>query len=471
MYRFAGVNLNRDEPSNPHYGDIIDALLADDSKRTYFLKACLTKLGLVVSQETPAVPSLSLLHLSSALRGEIPALLHSWQEAGIISTEAGGDFIKGEQDIFRLDKTEDWADVTKAIADIIPESVKNAAPSVLPAQDAPAKADVSSPDRILDYNAVVKRILPHETSLPDPKSTPHFNHHAYYTNLKHYQAVHSEISGDYGRVLLYGEVVTSTQSILDKNPTFLSHLPIGTTATATTQLVGRGRGTNVWVAPPGSLVFSTILKHSLSLSNSAPVVFVQYLAALAIVAGIQSYDKGYSKLPIRLKWPNDVYALDPTTKTGEEARYVKISGVLVNSSYSGGDYTLIVGIGLNALNAAPTTSLLHLAQKAKIQPPILEKLLASILVEFEALYARFCRTGWDKGFEEKYYNTWLHSDQIVTLEVEGGARARIKGITRDFGLLVAEELGFEDRPTGKTWELQSDSNSFDFFKGLVKRKV
>lgn len=40
----------------------------------------------------------------------------------------------------------------------------------------------------------------------------------------------------------------------------------------------------------------------------------------------------------------------------------------------------------------------------------------------------------------------------------------------NWGLLRAEELGWEDRPTGKVWELQSDSNSFDFFKGLLKTK-
>ena len=59
----------------------------------------------------------------------------------------------------------------------------------------------------------------------------------------------------------------------------------------------------------------------------------------------------------------------------------------------------------------------------------------------------------------------------MTLEAEGGVRARIKGITRDWGLLLVEELGWEDRATGKISTLQSDSNSFDFFKGLIKRKV
>ena len=59
----------------------------------------------------------------------------------------------------------------------------------------------------------------------------------------------------------------------------------------------------------------------------------------------------------------------------------------------------------------------------------------------------------------------------MTLEAEGGFRARILGITRDWGLLRVEELGWEDRGTGRVWELQSDSNSFDFFRGLVRRKV
>jgi biotin---protein ligase len=57
------------------------------------------------------------------------------------------------------------------------------------------------------------------------------------------------------------------------------------------------------------------------------------------------------------------------------------------------------------------------------------------------------------------------------VESEGGLRARIKGVTRDWGLLLAEELSWEDRPIGHTIALQSDNNSFDFFKGLIKRKA
>jgi biotin--protein ligase len=44
--------------------------------------------------------------------------------------------------------------------------------------------------------------------------------------------------------------------------------------------------------------------------QSAPVVFIQYLAAMAVVQGVKSYDKGFDKLPIKLKWPNDVCKLE-----------------------------------------------------------------------------------------------------------------------------------------------------------------
>ena len=147
---------------------------------------------------------------------------------------------------------------------------------------------------------------------------------------------------------------------------------------------------------------------------------------------------------------------------------MKIGGILVNSHYSDSEYLCVVGVGLNTTNASPTTSLNALNPPA---PFTLEKLLARVLTCFAALYERFVRTGFDRCFEDLYYKHWLHTDQIVTLEAEGGIRARLQGITTDWGLLKAEELGWEDRPTGRILTLQSDSNSFDFFKGLIKRKV
>jgi len=261
-------------------------------------------------------------------------------------------------------------------------------------------------------------------------------------------------------------------------------------------------------------MFSFVLRHPLLLQNTAPVVFIQYLAALAVAEGVQTYDadtnrpsssssssrsssapRGYRNVPIKLKWPNDIYALDPAkgaaANPADRNSYVKIGGILVNSSYSGGDYNLIVGIGLNTSNSAPTTSLnavLHalndrnqaagarsgLSPKS-LTPFTLEKLLARILVSFSSIYSTFCRQGFKGELEEMYYRHWLHGEQVVTLEMEDGARARIKGITNDWGMLLAEELVADgrgvERETGRKWALQTDSNSFDFFKGLLKRKV
>ena len=103
-----------------------------------------------------------------------------------------------------------------------------------------------------------------------------------------------------------------------------------------------------------------------------------------------------------------------------------------------------------------------------------EALLARIVVSLSALYSRFCTTGFDSYFERLYYKHWLHSEQVVTLEAEG-IRARIKGITTDWGQLVAEEIiggdGLTRERVGRRIELQSDGNSFDFFKGLIKKKT
>jgi len=461
--RFAAANLE-EKPDLPGFSDVIKALVPDEKHRMDFLRACLTKLGLTVS-ETSDVPSLSRLHLSSSEPAETATLLKSLDHL-IHTDEHGEEFLKDDNDTFHIVKSSTWkmADLAKAL------------PSENESQESTDSVDGSS-DRIVDYNTLVKQVLVHEDDYPDSKVTPYFNHHAFYANLRHYQD-RLPGSSTFGSHLLYGEVVTSTNTMLEKNTHLLRNLPQGFTATATVQVAGRGRGSNVWVSPAGSLMFSTVIRHPMAQMQSAPVVFVQYLAAMAIVNGIKSYEGNrYRDMPVKLKWPNDIFALDPTRAKvnggDRNENYTKIGGILVNSHYNTREYIAVCGVGLNTANAAPTTSLNQLIPLLpRAAPPFtLEKLLGRILTVFEDLYTRFLRTGFDEVLEQMYYQHWLHMDQIVTLEAEGGQRARIKGITRDFGLLVADELGWEDRETGKRYTLQSDANSFDFFKGLVKRKI
>ncbi|KAL1955482.1 hypothetical protein VTO42DRAFT_8508 [Malbranchea cinnamomea] len=454
---FAASNLDRNADGTGFSG-VVDTLARDDTPRTNFLKACLAKLGLQINQETTTVPSLSRLHVSAQERDYATKIFASLQE--IITVEDGDEYLKDDYDTFRIED---------------PSSLNmRGLASALPDFSVQQKTNQETPtDKIIDYKSIIKPLVLHE-DFPDSKATPYFNHNAFYAHLKEYRLQTKEQLQNFGSHLLYGEVVTSTNTLLEKNTQLLRRLPTGFTATATTQVAGRGRGSNVWVSPAGQLMFSVCIRHPMEKVNTAPVVFIQYLAAMAIVQGIKTYAKGYDRIPIKLKWPNDIYALDPTQS--DPKTYTKIAGILVNAHFSSSEYIAVVGVGLNTLNASPTTSLNALlstlpAWVAKDNPLTLERLLARILTTFDALYARFMRTGFDKEFEDMYYADWLHMGQIVTLEAEGGVRAKIKGITRDYGLLIAEELGWEDRPTGKIWQLQSDSNSFDFFKGLVKRKL
>lgn len=504
--RYATATLQEGKAATPEFAEVVDILAGDEKHRIDFLKACLTKLGLTVNDENQSVPSLSLIHLSALESATTTGLLETLERDGLITAESNEQYLQDDNDKFHFVKLSSWkmGDLEDALprksssqggqaaaSDQPPTRSKESAstpmsspPTSMPDNDQPTSgANTStSVDPIIDYNTITKQILVHTSSPPRPssKETPYFNHSAFFSHLtstsSNAQAFFTS-STKFGNPLIYGEVVTSTNSLLEKNTRLLRRLPTGTTFTATTQLAGRGRGSNIWVSPPGSLMFSTVIRHPMALMSRAPVVFVQYLAAMAIVQGVKTYEGSagpgksrYADVPIKLKWPNDIYALAPgKTDTSEPDSYTKIGGILVNSHYNAESYIAVCGVGLNVSNTAPTTSLNALLETSArtssgpAPPPFtLESLLARILTCFEALYTRFLDTGFDTYLEHLYYRDWLHMDQIVTLETQDGARARIKGITRDYGLLVAEELGWEDRPTGRKWELQSDSNSFDF---------
>ncbi|TEA16126.1 Biotin--protein ligase [Colletotrichum sidae] len=440
---FAAANLHP-QPKIPSYESLTSELAAADAARVSFLRACLAKLGLDLSADPAAPPSLSRMHLTSANHTEVGETLHSWEEA-ITRTEDGDEYIHGEHDVFRIEKHSSRWDVDE-LRDALPR-------------------DTGIPD----YDGAVKVVVPHEDAWPDAKETPSFNHRLYYDSLQRYRAI-EPAAEEWGTTLMYGEVVTSTNTLMDKNIKLLSHLPTGFTLTATTQVAGRGRGTNVWVSPAGCLIFSTVINHPAHLAATHPVVFLQYISAIAIVEAVQSYDKACGDIPIKLKWPNDIYCRDPNSSPSNPS-YVKIGGILSTCSYSQGSYQCVVGIGINTTNTRPTTSLNAIAPASLVGGFHLETLLARLLTRIEALYKQFRREGFSRDLEERYYKHWLHSGQHVTLEAEAGARAKIVGITRDWGLLKAVEVDRDGREMGRMWALQSDENSFDFWKGLVKRKL
>ncbi|KAH9974101.1 hypothetical protein BGW80DRAFT_1437016 [Lactifluus volemus] len=258
-------------------------------------------------------------------------------------------------------------------------------------------------------------VLPPD-ELPPRELTPRFD-------IEKYFAVLAEVRGDkgvseavdgsswgLGEALFYGEA----------NQRLLTSLP--------TPLAGRGRGSNTWLSPEGCLQFSILLRPPFSAFPVPRLVFVQYLACLAVIQACRHS---------RLKWPNDVYI----EFVGGEKK--KIGGTLVNTSFSSGNMDIVIGCGINVCTPAPVTALSALCPSGRRLDT--ETVLALVLTKFERLWTTFVRgRGSWAPFEEDYLDAWMHSDQLVTLTtVNPPVSARIVGITHDHGLLrtIPERTG------------------------------
>jgi biotin---protein ligase len=156
-----------------------------------------------VSNDVASVPSLSSLHLSSINHTEVGELLYTWE--GIMDKENGEEYIRGENDTFHIqNRSSRWS-----LSDL-----KTALPSN-PDQSNANAGDQSHLNGLVEYSTILKPIVPHEQAWPDIKETPNFHHTLYYSSLKAYRET-EEAAEDWGNNLIYGEVVTSTNTLLEK---------------------------------------------------------------------------------------------------------------------------------------------------------------------------------------------------------------------------------------------------------------
>ncbi|KAG6318611.1 hypothetical protein E4U22_005245, partial [Claviceps purpurea] len=197
---FAPANLSP-QPGIPEYADLIRTLQEHNEARLAFLRACLRKLGLEVSAaENASVPILSSIHLTAVHGSHVSELLYSW--ASVIEGEGDDEYIRGEGDTFRIHSDQNGLTVRdlKALRG-------------LPADDDHDDA-AGETAGILDYSAVTKVIVAHEKDLPTTEMTPRFDHKVYFANLARFQLM-EEGAESWGNVLMYGDVVTSTNSLLE----------------------------------------------------------------------------------------------------------------------------------------------------------------------------------------------------------------------------------------------------------------
>jgi biotin--protein ligase len=261
----------------------------------------------------------------------------------------------------------------------------------------------------------------------------------------------------FGRLLIWSPRLTSTHDVVSQN---FPELPVGTVCVADVQFKGRGRSKNVWESPKGALLFS----FTLQMEDGRIVPLVQYVVSLAMTEAIKDIcDKnGVPHLDVRIKWPNDLY-IDG----------VKVGGILCTSTYKSKKFNVSAGIGLNVDNDKPTTCLNAELQKLTSTPYKLrmDEILAAFFGKFEFLFNVLTNQGF-QPLEELYYNTWLHSGQRVMVQQEKTDDSdlvvenvvTIQGLTSSGYLLAMTE-------DGQFCELHPDGNSFDFLKGLVRRKL
>ncbi|KAJ7507177.1 class II aaRS and biotin synthetase [Mycena galericulata] len=315
-----------------------------------------------------------------------------------------------------------------------------------------------------------------EGHVPDHDQTPLFDHRLFFSALSaaRRQVGVSEDAEPWGigDALLYGEAVTSTQTMLDKNPRLMGLTPYtpGVPCDLISSLV-EAVALMSGFSPSGCLQFSLLLRLSLASFPASKLVFVQYLFALAVVEACRDESVlGEAASPIRLKWPNDIYAV----LDDEDGSKKKIGGILVNTSFFWRKSRH--RSGLNVLNPPPITSLSQLLPPDDDHQLSMERTAAAILVKFESMWSVFVKgKGFFEPFMDLYLRRWMHSDQLVTLTTSTPHQmVRITGITPDHGLLrtLPERAAW---PSGGSSEgfidLQPDGNSFDLMAGMIKTKT
>jgi biotin--protein ligase len=311
---------------------------AREAKRLRLVHGVLAGLGLTVpggaaSTKLPSTPLPQLLCASPDRPGLVTTILTALNPYLKPSGEIEGvRVLEDSQDKFRFfESSSDWLALARKEAE---------------AEDAP------------DPATIPRDIICYDNSLPSAADTPLFNVSSYFEALRTIRGSNPFILNakwGIGEALMYGEAVTSTQTIFDRlvlisliasnstlpsssrNATLLSSLPHPVLSLATVQTAGRGRGSNSWLSPLGCLQFSLLLRVPSEVSYNR-MVFIQYLFGIAVTEACRKVMPGDEGDRVRLKWPNDIYVLGEDGKTKS-----KIGGILVTTNYM--DNTMHVVIG------------------------------------------------------------------------------------------------------------------------------
>ncbi|XP_057664831.1 biotin--protein ligase [Diorhabda carinulata] len=256
-----------------------------------------------------------------------------------------------------------------------------------------------------------------------------------------------------GRLVIYSNVMTSSQLLLDKT---LTH---GIAVIPRQQTSGTGRSNNQWISPEGSANFSLQLHVPTKSPLGRALPLIQHLTMVAIVSALKK--RSEFDLDIGIKWPNDLYAYGN----------VKIGGLIVSSVITDTTAIVNIGCGVNLDNSNPTTCIndiikkINTDERTSLKTIPYEVYFADVFNELERIY-NIVQSGNIDYFFDLYYKYWLHSDSEVSVASTSGQSMKMKIVGIDeFGFLKVQS------PEGDVSTIHPDGNTFDMLQGLISRKT
>lgn len=198
------------------------------------------------------------------------------------------------------------------------------------------------------------------------------------------------------------------------------HLNQATALLVDEQTAGKGRMGRSWLSEPhASLTFSVahpIYRNFAELSGLSLACGLKIWQGIAKACSV-SQDELYAR-GCRLKWPNDLYIQDK-----------KVGGILIEAlSPQANQHWLIIGIGLNLLNAPQHSSISQAVALSELLDPIYlnrENIFKAILDELADLFVDFAEGDFSQFQEE--WNHW-HAFQNLDCQIMQGDQILHTGI-------------------------------------------
>jgi biotin--protein ligase len=159
------------------------------AKNEELFRVCVVMLGMKLEEREDEELQLSVIHISSITPSKAQKLKDSWQDLILPRDEA--EYIVDMKDTFRIETVT----AERSVANDNNEGA-------LPAVDHSRGSDLC--------------VLVHVEDYPSHEATPLFDHNEFYSSLKRFRSISSQQPDDFGSSLMYGQVMTSTNTILEK---------------------------------------------------------------------------------------------------------------------------------------------------------------------------------------------------------------------------------------------------------------